>query len=54
MNSKSSAQVAAKIQPNLSHRHDGKAPQTAYQLRSSVEDILGRAEAVLSLIQLHL
>ena len=40
--------------PDLSHRHSDKAPQTAYQLRSSVEEILGRAEAVIALVQLHL
>lgn len=39
---------------NLSHRHGNKTPQTAYQLRDAVETILGRAEAVIALVQLHL
>ena len=39
---------------NLSHRHNNKDPQTPYQLRDAVETILGRAEAVIALVQLHL
>lgn len=54
MNTKSSAQVAPKSKPNLSHRHGDKTPQTAYQLRDAVETILGRTEAVIALVQLHL
>ena len=54
MNTQNSAPVAPQIQPNLSHRHGNKNPQTPYQLRDAVETILGRAEAVIALVQLHL
>ena len=54
MNTTNRAPVSPKIQPNLSHRHGDKNPQTPYQLRDAVETILGRAEAVIALVQLHL
>lgn len=53
MNTKSSAQVSPKIQPNLSHRHGDKIPQTAYQLCSAIDEIIVRSESVITLIQLH-
>jgi len=42
------------MKPDLSHRYNNKDPRTPYELRDAVDTVLGRAEAVIALVQTHL
>ena len=42
------------MKPDLSHRYNHKEPRTPYEFRDAIDTVLGRAEAVIALIQTHM